>query len=277
MKDVELHPENIELIRGRLQEKGLTLDESLKSYSRDEVKELWAVLRNEMAKAEPNLYQYWAFIYKMNSKAEQVINHDVTCLQNVYEKSQAAGQDELGPKVYFVTVHRALLRLRRKYPFIISAEQLVEYMLPYMFLGDIPVENAERFPNQLLSAQLGTLIVQKPPEMNDLIRSFLADPSLLKKDPRKLGPQMADAARLLNASRLNEIIDRSQVLDEDKKNIVATEMAKLMDEISTIERRQYFKTRDESMAALEAIIKQRDAKIDKLQRTVHFWRYQANK
>ncbi len=92
-----------ELDRG-LTERGLALERVYRIYSESEVQELWISLRNAMASSRWDLYQYWEFIYDQAGKSDEVIRHDVSCVQNLHEKAQESGADELGPKVLFVTL-----------------------------------------------------------------------------------------------------------------------------------------------------------------------------
>ena len=46
-----------------------------------------------------------------------------------------------------------------------------EYFLPYVFLNDIPVKQVVEFPNQLLSAQLGLLLMKYRPKAIEFVET----------------------------------------------------------------------------------------------------------
>jgi hypothetical protein len=179
----------------------------------------------------------------------------------------------------FLTLDSKLLRLRRRYPFILSAEQFLEFMLPYLFISDIPIKEPERFPNQLLSAQLGTLLVRKPPELAEEVGAFLSDPSLLSLDRERLRLKGSTIGYALSSDRFKAIVESAQGLSNSEKTIVATETARLLEEMARGERDSYFKSRnlEAELEQLKDEVKNKDQKIDKLQRTLTYWRQQRRR
>jgi hypothetical protein len=229
-----------------------------------------------MASSRWDLSQYWDFIYQQNRKRDSVIRHDVSCIENIRAKVASMPGDELGPVVMFVTLDSKLLRLRKRYPFILSAEQFVEFMLPYLFMSDIPVKEAEAFPNQLLSAHLGTLLVRRPPKLAEQVSAFLRDPSLPVTSPQELGSRGSTIAQALSGDRFKAIVDSSQKLPDSDKAVVAVEVARLLEQIATEERDRYFRSRniEAELERLREEVSRNDQHIEKLQRTVRYWKHQ---
>lgn len=174
--ELVVEEENYTELSERLKVKGVQLEKHMIELSEEEVEALWSKLRNAMTSDWWDLEKYWDFI--LREHPQQVRRHDMMCVVNVEKKANARGMDELGPKVMLVTADKKLWRLRRLYPFIVSPESFLEFILPYLFLSDIPVTDAERFPNQLLRAQLGTLLVSRPPELAEIVGAYFKDPAL---------------------------------------------------------------------------------------------------
>lgn len=265
-------PKDYDTVDMALLPHGIRLEREFDTFDKKEVEDLWAEIRSGMTSSSWDLSRYWDFINQPHP--EHVIRHDVMCVENVRRRAEREGEDELGPRVVFLTVDaRKLLRLRKRYRFILSPEQFLEFMLPYLFLSDIPTLEADRFPNQLLAAQLGTLLVRKPPDLTDLIAACLQNPDLLDRDILEAFPQAESAARALNAERLKAIIREGSSLSAAGKAAVAKETAELLGDA---QRAQARAARAESEAAtLKAQLAQREAKLEKLQRTVKYWRNQA--
>lgn len=272
LQDMPLTDENRNVINKRLAEQGLVLEDRYEMYSQDQVNELWLDMRNMMASSKWELHQYWEFIYEQANKSDTVIRHDVSCVENVRQRAASQPGDDLGPIVMFMTLDSKLLRLRRRYPFIVSAEQFLEFMLPYLFITDIPVKEPERFPNQLLSAQLGTLLVRKPPELAEEVGAFLNDPSLLSLDRDQLRLKGSTIGIALSSDRFKAIVESAQACSASEKAIVATEASRLLEEMASEERDSYFKSRnlEAELDELKDEVKNKDQKIDKLQRTLKY-------
>ncbi len=174
---------------------------------------MWGELQNWMTSNRWDLAQYWAFIYK--EFPPEVKRHDMTCVANLARRSEEFPPDALGPRVMFLTVDSKLRRLRRHYSFITSPEQFLEFILPYSFLSDIPIVDAERFPNQLLAAQLGTLLVKRPPEGAEIIRAYFNNPTLASKDAKETFSDLSEnLAKALNADRFKRLVRESEDLDD---------------------------------------------------------------
>jgi hypothetical protein len=277
-KERKIDQENYDEIDKVLENIGLTLERNYKTYSEHDVEGLWLEIRSALDNPRWDLPRYWEFIYEQDRMPEEVVRHDVLCIQNVFEVHRASEGDDLGPTVMFLTIDsRKLLPLRRKYPFILSPQQFMEFVLPYLFLGDIPVQDAERFPNQLLSAQLGTLLVRKPPALNETIASFLNRPKDEAAQMRAEGPNARDLGALLSNERLRAVMETSKSLDDAGKLEVATQVANIGEEIIQAERERYYAKRDTEgeMSALKAGFERQQAKIQKLQKTVRYWKQRA--
>ena len=218
-----------------------------------------------------DMAKYFDFIYQ--DFPMSVKRHDMTCIVTISEIDKATPHDALGPAVMFVTVDSKLRRLRRRFSFILTPEQFLEFSLPYLFLADIPIEDADRFPNSLLSAQLGTLLVQRPPDLAEVVRACLNDPEILK-DPRKTFPTLSeDVAKTLNDERFLKLARAANEITDDQKVEISADVAKAVDEI-TGEKRAESSLRDE-IEALKQQLEAKEQKIDKLNKTVAYWRQQA--
>ena len=279
-KGKPLKSETLDQIDAELRANGLALEKTFNEYTEEQVQELWIEMRNAMASLRWDLFEYWEFIYGQARRSDAVIKHDVWCIQNASDKSELAGRDDLGPIVVFLTLDsRKLLRLRGKYPFILSPRQFVEFILPYLFLSDIPVVEPDRFPNQLLSAQLGTLLVRRPPELTEKIGAFLSDPSLLDPGRQTSNLKGTDMGLALSNERFREIVEMAPDLGDAQKDEVAERTATIFGELDRIARVEYFQNRglDERLTDLERRLDKKDEQVEKLQRTVRYWRQQARR
>jgi hypothetical protein len=268
-----LGEEDYPAVEALLLPKGIKLERKFDTLSKEEIDTRWAELRSAMTSSAWDLERYWDFIYQPHP--EYVIRHDVMYVENVRRRAEAEGNDAMGPRVLLLSADGKLLRLRKRYGFILSPEQFLEFMLPYLFLADIPTLDAERFPNQLLAAQLGTLLVAKPPELADIIAACLRNPKLLDKDVLEAFPHAEAAAKALNTERLKGILRESAVLNESGQAAVARQTAELLKE-SERARAQVADAKSEQ-ERLKDELAATTAKFDKLQRTVAYWREQARK
>jgi hypothetical protein len=278
VKDKKVEERNFDEIDRGLEHIGLTLEREYKTYDKEEVEGLWLEIRRAMDNPKWDLHRYWEFIYEQDRKPEEVVRHDVLCIENVRHLHCKSESDDLGPTVMFLTIDsRKLLPLRRKYPFVLSPQQFMEFILPYLFLSDIPVHDAERFPNQLLAAQLGTLLVRRPPALNEAIASYLNRPRDESAQVHLESPHASELGALLSNERLQSIVESSRDLDDAGKLEVATQVAKIGEEMIRAERERYYAKRDAEaeMSALKVELENQQAKIQKLQRTVRYWKQRA--
>jgi hypothetical protein len=74
-------------------------------------------------------------------------------------------------------------------------------MMPYLFLSDIPIKEPDKFPNQLLAAQLGTLLGSRKIEATDLVRGFLTDSGAAEQYASgQFGSMASDIATTLSSA-----------------------------------------------------------------------------
>ncbi|MFC1817398.1 hypothetical protein ACFL0M_16040, partial [Thermodesulfobacteriota bacterium] len=124
------------------------------------------------------------------------------------------------PRVLLLTTDSKVIKCRKQYPFIISTTQFVEFMLPYLFISEIPAEQPNKFPNKILSAQLGINISFWKPSTEDVVSMFLSKPELLKQT-HWYGDDVPDVAKTLNKERFNNVVkESSQLTPEEKDELV---------------------------------------------------------
>jgi hypothetical protein len=256
----------------------VNLDRDFVRLAQEERDTLWAEMRQYMTSSGWSIDEYYSFIQE-STKSLEKIAHDTDCVHNLVGKFNAAGRDELGPKVMFITLDRQLARTRKKYEFIVSSEQFLEFMMPYLFLNDTPVKDAERFPNQLLSAQLGTLLeVVRKVEATDLVRGFLTDPKAAEQFSRgHLGSVAREIATTLSSTRFEGVVKAARELDESKLQDVAGKIAAKFDEMETRQKASYFEGQAEQFTELKSILDAKDRQIAKLQKTLKYFKGQKPK
>jgi len=93
-------------------------------------------------------------------------------------------------------------------------------MLPYLFLSEIPVEESNRIPNKLLSAQLGIHISFWEPSKRDVISMFLNKPEFLKHK-HWVGTEASGIATILNNDRFKNTVEKSTSLSHEEKDKLA--------------------------------------------------------
>jgi len=178
----------------------------------------------------------------------------------------------------FVTLDRQLVRTRKRYEFIVSSEQFLEFMMPYLFLSDIPVRDAEKFPNQLLSAQLGTLLEKRTVEATDLVRGYLTDPLAAEQYAKgQHGFVASEIARTLSSSRFQGVVDQARELEESKMEDVANQIAARFEEMETRQKVSYFEGQAAQFAELKSILDNKDRQIAKLQRKLKYVKRESRK
>ncbi len=284
-KDTPISEENCEILKARLAECGLTFEDDWEKLPSQKVNELWLKLRNKMTSDWWSKEKYWEFITK--DHPQSVKDHDMTCIDRLWSKAEDSKPDAFGPTVLFITVDSKLFRLRRDYQFIVSPGQFLEFILPYLFLSDIPLVEADGFPNQLLNAQLGTLLVQRPPELSEIVGAYFRNPDLAKQDAAHVFWGLSeDKATALNNDRFKKIVTEFGDSDRQGGPEIAAQAAVILSELHDEKRLIEEERRQETVKradllrrgeAREERVAQLEAKIDKLQKSVKYWRAQMRK
>lgn len=273
-KGLQVQPDSYAQIGSRLDSKGLELETNAVELSQEEADQMWAEHRNWMTSNKWDLSRYWNFIY--HDFPPSVRRHDMTCIAALTSKVSATSPDALGPKVMFITVDGKLWRLRKRYPFICSPPQFLEFILPYLFLADIPITDARDFPNRLLSAQLGTLLVKRPPELAEIVKAYFREPSLAKQDPSKVVANLSeDMARVLSNQRFGQLVRESEELTPEQREELAEQAAPILAELAKF--REKADTDAKRADELKIELEKREAAIVRLQRTLAYWRAQARR
>jgi hypothetical protein len=282
-KDILITEKNFDELSRQLAKFGLALERNWIELSEQEIDDLWFKLRNEMTSSFWSNERYWEFIGK--DFPPSVRKHDMTCIENLSLKAEELQPDALGPRILFITVDSKLYRLRRRYPFIVTPEQFMEFILPYLFLSDVPLVDADKFPNQLLAAQLATLLVRRPPMLTEIVAAYFKNPELKDKDASHVFPSIGeDEAAVLNDERFRGIVRELQKADQSIGTNAADQVSELLTELIQ-EKRQMEAQRGEmaalrkQLAALEEKREEQtsemETKIEKLQKTLNYWRSQA--
>jgi hypothetical protein len=280
-QDGRIDEEHFDQLDERLHRVGVQLEREWLDLSQEDADKMWDEHRNLMTSSRWTFERYWDFIQR--DFPESVRRHDMTCIATLARRAGEAGNDALGPKVVFVTIDGKLWRLRKKYQFICSPAQFLEFILPYLFLSDIPTADPRAFPNRLLSAQLGTLLVQRPPELAEIARAYFQNPALAKEEPKKAFPGISDnMARVLSSDRFKQTIAKSKDLPERERLEMAELTTPMLEEVERLSEQMQKTTEEakqlqEELATRDATITDRDAKIEKLQKTVAYFREQARR
>ncbi|NQS88601.1 hypothetical protein HQ584_02265, partial [Patescibacteria group bacterium] len=196
-----------------------SLEISCVEYDEDEIKSICGELRTAMLSETSTMEGYWKEADKIDFRPE-IIEHDAKMIKNVEVYHKNEGNDELGPRVLLLTTDNKLIKCRKEYPFIISTLQFVEFMLPYLFLGEIPIEESNKIPNKILSAQLGVHISFWEPSKKDVISMFLNKPELLKHK-HWYGAEVPGVSTTLNDERFKKTVEKSTALSPEEKDKLA--------------------------------------------------------
>jgi hypothetical protein len=211
-KKEQVSPADYDLIDEQLKPLGVSLERDFEAVDEHSITDMWSRYVNQMGSNRWDYAKWWEFRQNAINRSAHIIRHDVLTLVNVTKKAERAGADEFGPKALFLTLDSDhLLRLRRTHSFILGVQQCQEYFLPYVFLNDIPVKQVIEFPNQLLSAQLGILLLKYRPRAIEIVESTLRSPSPWQlMDSDKLPTAYRDVARSFNQDRLRETVQTAK-------------------------------------------------------------------
>ncbi len=270
--DVDQHLESL----------GFRLRREFELYDDEVALEEWVDLRNMMPPNHWSEDRYWDFIYKQDSRPDAQKLHDVHLVKNVQRESEKLPGDELGPQIFLVTLDfRQLLRLRGQFPFILSAQQFLEFILPYLFLSDIPLVEARQFPNVMLGAELSVLLVKQPPSLVETVRGFLKNSSWQEREAGNYGSKIGEIARILTEERLSGIVSGTRELsDTEAVNAISEKIAELVEEQHDLEERVYFSgfgSESERIRKMNELIVKQERQITKLQRKLRYTRSQARR
>jgi hypothetical protein len=275
-KGKTIKDENYSIIETELKRSNLTLSLEFETYTKEEKDEIWQELREIILAKAWDIEEYWAMADRLLKQRESVIEHDVNLLENVKREYLKEGSDELGPKVMLITTDSKLIKCRKKYPFIITTEQFIEFMLPYLFLSDIPTDDLNKFPNQILSAQIGVNVSYWQPSTSDIITGFFKHPECLEQDAL-YSAQTVSFSSILSQQRLSEIIKESEKLSDTEKEEIASRIAEsveqelvLRDEASFAKRQVEFLKEELQRERIEK--EQHKSKAEKLQKTLKYWK-----
>jgi len=273
-KDLQVEATNCAELDSRLRSRGLELEKDAVDLSQKEADEEWVEHRNWMTSNRWDLSEYWEFMNKEFPASVRL--HDMTCVATMASKAAAFKDDALGPKVMFLTLDGKLLRLRKRYAFMCSPIQFLEFILPYLFLSDIPLTDATEFPNRLLSAQLGTLLVKRPPEMTEIIKAYFREPSIAAEDPRKMVADISeDMARVLSGQRLHQLVTESAQLTPEQREELSRQTVASFEELEQLRNR--VDTDSKRADQLQSELEKRETTIARLNRTLAYWKSQAKR
>jgi hypothetical protein len=209
---------------------GFQLDTDFVELDEEAAFEKWFDLRNMIPGNFWSQERYTDFISRSTEKSKAQIRHDVMCIENTREKAGTAGHDALGRRVFFVTAdYRYLIRLRKQFPFIIDPYQLMDFLMPYLFLSDLPAQSPTEFPNQVLSTQIGSLLVAFEPTSKDLVRAFFVNPKLYQSAKGSAGPKADEIANILSAERFRRVTESLRKM-KDVPEEVLDELGALVEE-----------------------------------------------
>lgn len=218
-------------IDDQLEPFGIRVERDFQTVEESKILDLWSDYVNQMASNRWDHQRWLEFRQEAINKHADPMRHDVLSLVNVQQKAKERGEDEFGPKALFLTLDSEhLLRLRKHYSCIVGVQRCQEYFLPYLFLNDVPVKQAVEFPNQLLSAQLGVLLMKYRPKAIEFVESTLrsSNPWQLL-DSEKFPTAYKDVAQVFNKDRLREKIEAVRGHPE-AAGVVAEQIGELLEQ-----------------------------------------------
>ena len=263
-KKKEFTEADYDVIDSTLRECGLSL-ERLYTPVVDGVSDRWGEYVKWMASSAWDMDRWWEFRHNAISKGDDAVLHDVSLVENVKKEVERLGSDSLGPRVLLLTLDSEhLLRLRRRFSFVIGVRQCMDFFLPYMFLNDIPVKEAEHFPNRLLAAQLGVLLARRPPTANEIVAACLRDPSAVDPSSHKLPRQFQDMAQALNEQRLRGAVLEARELPEEQQSQAVQRIADALTAIQAAEIDAVYKKRSDEQEGVVKALEEAKATVERL-------------
>jgi len=217
VKSARFSDTDFDRVDAELRPLGLRIERTYESLEPEEISKRWKDLIGMMGTSSLELDRWWNFRYSALQKGDKAVRHDVLCIHNVSVTAQSVGSDEFGPRALFLTLDSEhLLRLSRAFPFIIGVRQCQEYFLPYLFLNDVPIKQSVEFPNQLLSAQLGMLLMKYRPTALEIVESALRSEKPLQALKAESLPSVyRDVASSFNQDRLKDVVAKAKQSPED--------------------------------------------------------------
>ncbi len=264
VKSARFSEAEFDRVDAELKPMGVRLERTYERLEPDEISKMWKDLIGKMGTNSLELERWWNFRHSALQKGEKAVQHDVLCIHNVSVKAGSLGSDEFGPRALFLTLDSEhLLRLRRAFPFIVGVRQCQEYFLPYLFLNDAPIKQSVEFPNQLLSAQLGMLLMKYRPTALEIVESALrSEKPLQALKPDSLPSVYRDVASSFNQDRLKDVVTRAKQSPEEARS-AAIEIAEVFEfgRKETLGNEYAIRARDQEIVQLRVQLEeaQRDA------------------
>jgi hypothetical protein len=258
--------DDYDAVDAALGECGLSLERSCEPVlDHQEVQDKWSTYVKWMASNAWDAERWWEFRHIAISKGDEAILHDVNLVENVSHEADRLGGDSLGPRALLLTLDSDhLLRLRRRYAFVIGVRQCLDFFLPYMFLNNIPVKEAEHFPNRLLAAQLGVLLVKRPPSANEIVAACLRDPSAVDPATHNLPRQFHDMAQALSEQRLRGAVQQARELPDEMQARAVQSIAEAITAVETAEIDAVYKKRADEQEGVAKAFEEAKATIERL-------------
>jgi hypothetical protein len=217
-KGEPVNEENFEKLDKELSELNLLLEKGYQQFEEKKKNVLWQKLRSLILSKSGDMEDYWFWSERLAGSKESIIEHDVNLLKNVKQVYADNRDDSLGPSVLLITIDSKLIKCRKEYPFIISTEQFLEFIMPYLFLADIPDEDPDGFPNLILSAQLGVHTSFWKPQTNDYAMMALKNPEILSKEG--LAPDLSLFSKTVSQTRFRSISEKAPGLSDKEREYV---------------------------------------------------------
>jgi hypothetical protein len=243
-KGKEIKDETYEEIEKELNKNNLILEKQCISIEDEEKDELRQQLRSIILSKAGVMEEYWDLAERLDAKSENVIDHDVNLIENINACYLSEEKDELGPKVILITADGKLIRCRRNYPFILSIEQFLEFMLPYLFLGDINTDETNKLPNQLLSARIGINASHWQPNQENVISMLIENPDLMQNIDYD-SPNIKEISKILSGKRFEEVFQKTEILSKEEKEEIIKKISLAIDE-------KYQELSEESFTKIES-------------------------
>jgi hypothetical protein len=275
-KGLTTDPENFDELARRLHSFRLELEREYTLVDPEKVEDLWTELRGMMSSSSWTLQKFYDFLYD-DKRSPEKKQHDLNCIHNIQAKFETHQSDELGPKVLFVTLDKPLARVRAKYAFVMNLDQFTEYMLPYLFLADVPLIENEQFPNQLLGAQLGTLIVDQTLGTYANVQSWLQDPKnyQLLAEKEELGVTAKEIGSILSSQRFAAVAGSPVVKSSSSLSEVAEKLTAAIETIQTDESKAFFANANRSIFREQQQLIEKDQEISRLKRKLKYLKRQS--